>query len=404
MEYKTNKIGLSALALGHLTVDMQTSSLAVMIPFLYATFKLDYGAAALIITLNSLTSSFIQPLFGILSDKKPLAWLLPLGCVMAAVGMVLVLFMPDYWLVLLAVIFSGLGSAAYHPEGSRNANYVSGPNKATGVSFFFVGGNLGFTLGPIYLTFMVAIFGTPGALALLIPGAIGFIALLRLQPLLSRYRAAAVARQIGKKKARVIVSNGQSVRVTMSILMGVISLRSVIQTGMVAFIPLYFINQEGGKEYGAFLLSAFLFAGAVGTLLGGRLADLLGTRTIMIGSMLITFATLLLFLNSSGFIQVISLAIAGAALISASSLTVVLAQAAMPDNIGLASGLTLGLGFGAGGIGAAALGKYADFAGLGQTMFVIALLPLGVMLLSWLLRPERKEPQVISPEQVSASV
>jgi FSR family fosmidomycin resistance protein-like MFS transporter len=307
-------------------------------------------------------------------------------------------------LVLLAVIFSGLGSAAYHPEGSRNANYVSGPNKATGVSFFFVGGNLGFTLGPIYLTFMVAIFGTPGALALLIPGAIGFLALLRLQPLLSRYRAAAVERQIGKKKAKVIVSNGQSVRVTMAILMGVISLRSVIQTGMVAFIPLYFINQVGGKEYGAFLLSAFLFAGAAGTLLGGRLADTLGTRTIMIGSMLITFATLLLFLNSSGFIQVISLSIAGAALISASSLTVVMAQATMPDNIGLASGLTLGLGFGAGGLGAAALGKYADFAGLGQTLFVIALLPLGVMFLSWLLHPERKEPQAITPDQVSVSV
>jgi FSR family fosmidomycin resistance protein-like MFS transporter len=404
LQTKVNKLGLGALALGHMSVDMQTSSLAVIIPFLYASFKLDYAAAALIVTLNSLTSSFIQPLFGILSDKKPMAWLLPAGCVITSTGMVLVLFMPDYWLVLLAVIFSGLGSAAYHPEGSRNANYVSGSNKATGVSVFFVGGNLGYTLGPIYTTIMVGLFGNGGALLLLIPGAIGFLVLLKFQPLYARYAAEAQEQRRERlRKAQEAAASRQKAAGKMTVLLSIISLRAVIQTGLTTFIPLYILTMPGGtKEHGASLLAVFLFFGAVGTLLGGRLADRLGSRNIMVGSMVITCGTLALFLNSDGILQYVAVAISGAALISASSITVVMAQATMPNSIGLASGLTLGLSFGAGGLGAAALGKFADWNGLNSSLLVVMLLPLPIILLSLLIKDDKKRKITRTPEPVAA--
>jgi FSR family fosmidomycin resistance protein-like MFS transporter len=380
-----------------MVVDMQTSSLAVLIPLLYVSFKLDYAAAALIITLNSLASSIIQPLFGLISDRKSLRWLLPVGCLLTALGMILVLFMPDYWLVLVVVVISGLGSAAFHPEGSRNANYVSGKQKATGLSIFFVGGNLGFTLGPIMVTVLIGLMGPGGTVFMLVPALLGTILLWYLLPLYATY--AAEGQALARRAKITNVQPNSKIAGPLTLLISIISFRSMVQTGLVTFIPLYFLSlSDNNKDYAAFLLAVFLFAGAVGTLVGGRLADRIERKFLMAGSLAIVTPMLFIFLNSTGLIQVISLAITGATLISASSLTVVIAQELLPNNVGLASGLTLGLAFGTGGLGAAALGKYADFFGLSQTMLILTLLPILVVVLS-LMMPSKKPIQMASQAQ-----
>ncbi len=384
MPAKINKPGLAALAFGHLAIDMQTSSLAIMIPLLLLHFKLDYAAAALIITVNSITSYALQPFFGLLSDRKPLPWLLPLGCLLAAGGMVSVLFMPSYPLVLLAVIVSGMGAAIYHPEGSRNANYVSGANKATAMSLFFFSGNLGQALGPITLTILLGLAGTNGSLGMLLPGLVGFGLLWLLLPL---YRGLAQAR-----RARPVIKTNpapghrRTLLGLLAMLLSIISLRAMIQTGLLTFIPLYFATlPDYNKGYVATLLSVFVLAGAVGTLSGGPLADRFGQKNVMVGSLALVLPLLLVFLNTQGAIQMISLGLAGTTLTAASSLTVVMAQDTLPNSIGLATGLTLGLGFGAGGLGTSALGKYADSFGLSQAMLILVLLPIPIVLLSlWL--------------------
>lgn len=389
-----NRVGLGGLAFGHMMVDMQTSSLAVLVPLLYVSLSLDYAGAALIITLNSVTSALVQPLFGVLSDRKSFRWLLPVGCALTALGMVTVLFLPNYWLVLLMVSISGLGSAAFHPEGSRSANYVSGPNKASGMSVFFVGGNIGFALGPIAAAALIGIFGSGGIVGMLLPGLLGTLVLWRLMPLYTRQATAKPRSQASAAATR------RSVAKPLSLLISVITVRSMIQTGLITFIPLYFLSlSTNNKDYAAFLLAVFLTAGAVGTLLGGRVADKIDRRVVMAGSLLVVTPMLLIFLNNTGIVQVVALAIAGATLISASSLTVVMAQEMLPNNVGLASGLTLGLAFGAGGLGASALGKYADVFGIGQTMVVLTFLPLIVVGLSLLLpgrKPTEVEPAVIT--------
>jgi len=402
LQTRINKLGLGALAFGHMVVDMQTSSLAVLIPLLYVSFKLDYAGAALIITLNSLASSIIQPLFGLISDRKSLRWFLPAGCLLTALGMMPVLFMPDYGLVLVLVVISGLGSAAFHPEGSRNANYVSGEQKATGLSIFFVGGNLGFTLGPIMVTALIGLMGPKGSLFMVVPALFGTALLWSLLPLYATYAAAGQAVRRAKNQAATGLppTPKQKNVGSLLILISIISFRSMVQTGLVTFIPLYFLALSSeNKDYSAFLLSVFLFAGAVGTLVGGTLADRIERKFLMAGSLAIVTPMLFVFLNTSGFFQVISLAIAGATLISASSLTVVIAQEMLPDNVGLASGLTLGLAFGTGGLGAAALGKYADFFGLSQTMLLLTLLPILVVILS-LMMPGKKSVQAPTNELV----
>ena len=378
-----NKIGLGGLAFGHLAIDMQTASLAMMTPLLLTHFRLDYGAAALIITVNNLASYALQPIFGIASDRRPLRWLLPLGCILAAGAMITVLFMPSYWLVLLAVALSGIGAAMYHPEGSRNANYVSGDRKATAMSFFFFSGNLGQAIGPIALTVLLGVFGTSGALVMLVPGIVGGLLLWRLQPLFAHYAA---ERNGSRKVGRVSRFGQLTPRKTgglLGMLLSLIALRSMIQTGLITFVPLYFVSRAGGsKEYAAFLLSVFVLASAFGTLIGGPLSDRLGYKTVMVSSLTLVGPLLLAFFNTSGLAQVIIIGLAGVSLVAASSLTVVLAQELLPNNVGLATGLTLGLGFGAGGIGASVLGKLADGIGLPQTLLVLTVLPIPAILLS----------------------
>lgn len=388
-----NRLGLGVLAFGHFCVDMQTSALAVLIPLLYVTFSLDYASAAIIITTNSLSSSVIQPIFGLLSDRKSLAFLMPLGCLIASTGILLVTFVPAYWLVLVVVVISGLGSATFHPEGSRNANYVSGAKKATGLSVFFVGGSIGFAFGPILITTLFALFGKAGAFGMLLPAAVSSLVLWRLLPVF------AIARQRHTAKARlstaIPLSRGR-VFYTLSLLISIISLRAMVQTGLVTFIPLYFVSRNpANHDYAAFLLTVFSLSGAVGTLLGGRLADRFERKVVLALTVALATPCLLIFLNTTGFAQVAALAIGGATLISASTLTIVMAQETLPHRVGLASGLTLGLAFGAGGLGATALGKYGDIFGLDQTMLVLALLPVPVVLLSLLLpisRPDAAEP------------
>jgi MFS transporter, FSR family, fosmidomycin resistance protein len=386
LQSETRKLPLTALAFGHFVIDMQSSGLAVLIPIIYAQLQLQYAAAAAIMTVQALTSSVIQPLFGVVSDRRPMRTVLPVACVLAALGTGTAVLMPAYGLVLAVVVLSGLGSALYHAAGSLHSYHVSGDRKATGMSVFFAGGNLGYATGPLFMVTMLGLFGNRGSLAALVPGTLGALGLLIL---LSRFATTAEWQERKAHLQSTQPSTGVrqwSVVRALGIVVLVISFRSVVQVGLVTFIPLYFTSLQPGNEgYAALLLSVFVFAGAAGTIVGGPLADRIGRKPLMIGSMVLVLPMLFVFLYGPPPAQIFSIAMAGASLISASALTVVIAQELLPHNIGLASGLTLGLGFGAGGVGAALLGAVGDRYGLPTTMHIIALLPIALVLLSLLL-------------------
>ncbi len=384
---KPAKLPLLALAIGHFAVDIQTSGIAILIPLLRTQLHLDYGAAAAIVTAQTLTSSVIQPLFGLISDRRPVRQVLPLACLLAGTGTATVLFMPHYLWVLLVVIVTGFGSAAFHAAGSLNANYVSaGANKASGISMFFAAGQLGYSIGPLLLVGLMSAFGPTGILGTLVPAMLG-AGVLSLT--LSSFATGRgwQARQAGAGSAGLVATGSRRhVIWGLTIIVLVISLRSVLQTGLITFIPLYFAAiKPDSKDYAALLISVFVFTGALGTLFGGALADRLGRKRTMIISLGVVWPLLFVFLRASGALQVLALAFAGASLISASALTVVMAQELLPTNLGLASGLTLGLGFGAGGLGAAVLGVVGDSHGIATTMQVLGWLPIPLVLLCFLL-------------------
>jgi FSR family fosmidomycin resistance protein-like MFS transporter len=383
-----HKPGVAALTLAHSSVDMQTSSLVVLLPLLLAAFHLNYASAALVISVNSLVIAICQPLIGIVSDRWSLPWLVFAGCALTGMAMVAVLFLPSYWLVLAAVIISGLGSAAFHPEALTHIRTVSGDSKATGSSLFFFGGNLGFALGPLVTALLIERFGRLGAPAMLIPTALG-LAMLWSQR--RRFGRPAPARPVERSLERAGIPWGAVGLV--GFLMVLIVLRGTVMTGLQTFIPLYFTEVSAmSSAETARLLTVLALMGAVGTLLSGPVADRIGRRALMAVSMAVTLLALFVFLRTGGWAQIVALAVAGAMITAPWTLIVVMIQDAMPNNLGLAGGLTLGTAYGASGLGVAALGAFADYAGIAQTMLLVTSLPVLTLVLSLFVPEQRRVP------------
>ena len=347
--------GLAVLASGHACADMAQGAIPALLPFLIDQRGISYGAAGALVLITSVGSSAIQPLFGLGSDRLSLPWLMPLGVLLAGLGIALVGITSSYPATAAAVALSGLGVASFHPEGARFANQVSGDRRGQGMSFFSLGGNAGFALGPILVTPIVLILGLHGTLLLAVIPTIVAVVLAR-----DLGRLQAVAAEKSAHVARTVAEDDRDeddwnafVR-----LGGVVALRSCVYFGLQAFIPLWFIHQLGtGEGAGNAALTAMLVAGAVGTYSGGRVVDRVGRRRLVVGSTALTIPVLVaLVLAPTPLTAALLTALAGFLIILTFSITVVMSQEYLPSRLGLASGVSLGLAIGFGGIAAAGLG------------------------------------------------
>ncbi len=367
---------MTTLSAGHLFTDISQGAIPAMLPFLVATDHLNYAAASALVLAATISSSVIQPLFGHLSDRISLPWLMPIGPVLAGLGVALAGFAPSYALTFAAIVVSGIGVAAFHPEGSRFANYVSGARRASGMSLFSVGGNIGFALGPVLLTPLLLVFGMHGTAFLIIPTGLMALVLAHELPRLRQFRTDVVG-------GRVHRGDEDEAWGPFALLSGVIALRSFIYFGLVTFIPLYYVHVlHTGKALGNAALAAMLVGGAAGTLVGGPLADRFGRRTVLIGSMLLLPPLLTGFLLSGPALALVFAALAGAATIATFAVTIVMGQEYLPGRLGMAAGVTIGLSIGLGGVGAPLLGVLADAHGLRSVFVTIALLPVGALALT----------------------
>ena len=367
---------MSVLSAGHLFTDLNQGAVAALLPFLVSERNLTLAAAGALIRASPVISSVVQPLFGIVSDNRPMSALMPLGVLLAGVGMSLAGVAPSYPLIFLCVVLSGIGVAAFHPEAARFANYVSGSRRAKGMSFFSVGGNAGMALGPVLVTPLVLIFGLPGALLLALPAMIMAAALFYEIPRMLGFKPEAVEKEEGEQ-AEAPEHWGPFVR-----MIGVVVVRSFVYFGLVAFVASYYERVlDVSPALGNAALAVMLFAGAVGTLVMGPLADRFGRRTVVGVSMLLLPPLIFCFTLSGPLLGMVLLALVGALTVGTFGVTVVMGQEFLPGRIGLAAGITMGLSIGLGGVGAPLLGFIADRAGLSTTMLVIAALPvLGVLL------------------------
>ena len=368
---------LARLSCGHAAADLCQGAVPALLPFFVIQRGWSYAAAGVLVLAMTVGSSIIQPLFGAVADRLEMRWLMPGGVLLAGFGIALAGVFDSYPLTVLVVALSGIGVAAFHPEGARFANHASGARRGTGMSFFSVGGNVGFALGPILVTPLVLLLGLEGTLALAIPPALAAVLLIRALPSMQ-----AAARAAGERAARAPEAPADDWG-AFGRLGGVVALRSGVYFGLQSFVPVWFIHQLDSTEAaGNTALTAMLVAGAIGTLVGGRLVDRIGRRAVLLGSLSLQLPLLVAFVVSGSLLAGVLLAAIGFVTIMSFSVSVVMGQEYLPNRLGLASGVNLGAAIGVGGVAAALLGVLADAAGLSAVMWTIAFLPIPSLLLA----------------------
>jgi len=373
---------IALLALGHLVTDVNQGSLPALLPFLKHAHGLSYAAVGSIVLAANLMSSLIQPVFGYLSDRTTRRWLLPLSVATSGTGLALTGVAPNYLSLFVLIFVMGLGVAAYHPEGYKTATGVAGDRKATALSWFSLGGNIGVAIGPPLITALVTGFGLVGSLGMLVPSLMMAALLVAVLPWIA---AASGPRPTGAAVTRAGVNRPGA----MAILVTVVAIRSMASTGFTTFIPFYYVDylHSDPRVVGP-LLFVFLGAGAVATVVAGPLADRWGARSITRWAFATAVPAGVLFMLTGGITAVVMLGIVGGILISVFSVSVVLGQAYLPRNTGMASGLIVGFAIGAGGLGVTGLGWIADHHGVPAVLWISALLPaLGFVAARFLPRP-----------------
>jgi FSR family fosmidomycin resistance protein-like MFS transporter len=388
---------MAVLSGGHMFTDIAQGSIPALLPFLMTRDHLSYAAASALVLAATISSSVIQPVFGYVSDRLSLPWLMPLGPALGGLGVALAGLAPSYGLTFAAVVLSGLGVAAFHPEGSRFANYVSGARRASGMSLFSVGGNLGFALGPVLVTPLLLAFGLHGTVFVIIPTWLMSAVLLHELPRLKTFRRDLVG-------GRVQPGEHHEAWKPFIRLGGVIALRSFVYFGMVTFIPLYYTHDlHASKALGNAALTVMLLGGAIGTLTGGPLADRFGRRAVLVGSMCVTPPLVVGFLLSGPVLALLFAALAGAVTIATFAVTIVMGQEYLPGRLGISAGVTIGLSIGLGGVGAPLLGVLADAAGLRAMFGAVAVLPLAALALAFTLPRQTPRERVGGPSQAATA-
>ncbi|MEW5538818.1 MFS transporter [Streptomyces cyaneofuscatus] len=372
---------ITLLSIGHACVDVYQGAVAALVPYFVAERAYTYAAASGIVLAASLLSSVAQPLFGLATDRRAMPWLLPVSTLVGGLGIALSGLGDSYAPTLLFVGIGGVGVAAYHPESARVARVASGGSH-TAMGWFSLGGNLGFALAPVLVAVVVGAGGLRLTPLLVVPALVG--SLLTLPVLRGLERLTSAAPEAGTAPA-VPDDVASFVRLALAVVC-----RSVVFIGLSTFIAFY-VRQHtgGGAAAGTAALVVLYLGGAVGTVLGGALAERWDRVTVVRRSYLLTVgavAGLVLLPGSSALYLCIALTSAG--LYVPFSLQVTLAQDYLPSRVGTASGITLGLTVSVGGLFSPLIGRLAD-----ATSLQTALLPLIAMpALSWLLFLTLTEP------------
>ena len=381
---------LLMVSLGHLLNDMFQSVIPAIYPMLKEALGLSFLQIGAITLTNQLTSSLLQPLVGYFSDRHPRPYALAFGMCFTLSGLLLLSVAESFLLVLLSVAFVGVGSSVLHPESSKVARMASGGQKGMAQSVFQVGGNIGRSFGPIIVALLVVPHGQHAISWLSLLAVVAIALLVRVGSWYKRQ-----IEQYGRMKSKFDIENTTHLsrrEITGAILVLLVLMfsKDFYMANIQSYLT-FFLIDKFGLSIGAsqLCLFAFLFASAIGLLIGGAIGDRYGRKYVIWGSILgaAPFALALPYCNLTWTIVLV--VIIGIVISSAMSAILVYGTELLPGNVGMISGAFFGLSFGLGGIGSALFGWLADAEGIQRVFQLTAFLPLLGIVTYWL--PNIKE-------------
>lgn len=381
-----NRQGIAIMSFAHVADDIYQGVVPALLPFLVAEHHYSYAAVAGLMLAATVLSSVAQPVFGWLGDRTPRRWMIPVGMLTAAVGVSLVGLTDSYLATWLLIALSGLGIAAFHPEAARAARLAAGDSNRA-MSVFALGGNIGFALGSLIATPLLLATGLRGTVLLVIPAAV------MATILIAKLRVVLDGRTTAKR--RPVAPLGPDNWPAFLKLTTVVVVRSIVFFGLTSFIALYFIHDlDASAAVGGAALTLFLVSGAIGTLVGGWVADRWGRLvSIRLGFVLTLPAMAGIVLAPTWPLALVFVAATGIAIFMPFAVFVILGQDYLPNRIGTASGVTVGLAVSIGGLFTPVLGWIADATDLKFILVLLIALPAVALLLTTLLHDPSRQPR-----------
>ena len=388
---------LFALSLGHGCADLCSGALFALLPFLVVERHYSYAAAGVFALTASIAHAVFQPIIGAHGDRREAHWLLPTGLILTGVGMGAVGLATSYPLTLIAVAVCSAGVAGYHPEGARWARRASGSRVTADMSVFSVGGGVGYAVGPLVVAAVLAPLGMHGTLVIAV---IPIAAAALVAAALRRFHALPVSAHGPHRQSQALGSEWRP----FAYLVALVCLASGVATGLLTFVPLFLVQARATSPAASNVMTSVLLAAAAGgTLLGGLAAHRFGRRLVLIAPQLLLVPAIALLPSLSYAAMIPLVVLIGIAVNANVSVALVLAQEYLPAHMGLATGLTIGLCGGVGGLIVAALGVLGDAAGPSSVLYALAALPLMVAVLAARLpRPAAAPPETVWSLRVGA--
>lgn len=392
-ETNTTLAILVSLSFCHLLNDMNQSLVPAIYPILKQSYNLDFGQIGLITLAFQLTASMLQPVVGMVTDKRPTPFSLPVAMGISLAGLLLLSIASSYHMILIAAAMVGMGSSVFHPESSRVARMASGGRYGFAQSLFQLGGSSGSAIGPLLAAFVVVPRGQASIAYFSAAALLAIIVLTNVSLWYARHPAMAARR--GRRVPAAIppspLPRGKVIGAITVILILLFS-KNVYTASLSSYYTFYLIQKFHLTVQNAqYMLFAFLGAIAVGTFAGGPIGDRFGRKPVIWFSILGAFPFALMLpyadLMWTGILSVVI----GLILASAFSAIIVYAQELLPGRIGLVAGMMFGFSFGLGGLGAAALGRIADVTGIETVYRVCSFLPLIGLLTALLPNIERRK-------------
>lgn len=363
----------------HLLNDLLQFLLPALYPMLKENYGLTYFQIGLLTLGQQITACLLQPIFGLSGDLRPKPYWLALSMLIVALGVALLAAANGFWLLLMAAVVVGTGSALFHPEASRVARMASGGRLGFAQSLFQVGGNAGTALGPLAAALILLPMGQTSIFWFLIVAAVGVALLTYVGRWFAEHQRQAASRPA--VAARKPALSRQRLIVAFVVIGALLFSKFVYIEGLKSYYAFFLMDKFAlSAQEAQYYLFAFLGAVAAGTFIGGPVGDRYGRLAVIWVSILgaLPFALALPYMDL--FWTCAMSIMVGLILSSAFSAMVVYAQELVPGKVGMIAGFIFGFAFGIGALGAAVMGGLADWIGIIPVFQICAFLPiLGVL-------------------------
>jgi FSR family fosmidomycin resistance protein-like MFS transporter len=360
---------LALLSFAHFFIDLYSSGLSSFQPMLVDRFGLSLAQAGLLAGILIFSSSLLQPVYGILSDKSGSRLFTVLAPAMAGIFISSLGMATGYPMLIGMVLLGGMGIASFHPQASANATARISESKAKWMAVFISSGTFGMAFGPAFFMYLAGRYGLEMTWLGAAPGVLVTVLLAMQFKLAPATRETSNHFDLGALRAKWK---------PLLILFSLVYIRSVVQMVFSQFLPLYLNRERGFSVQSAALgLTLYLAFGGMGGFVGGNLADRFGGKRVILISMSGCLPFLALFFLTDGIWALISLAMAGLLLLFTIPVNLVMGQQLVPSQSGTVSALMMGFAWGSAGLVFIPLvGWAADRVGLGMAMACVSAFPV----------------------------